>query len=368
MKIDYLIVGSGFAGCVLAERIASQLNKRVLMVEKRNHIGGNAYDYYNDDGILVHKYGPHYFRTNEKEVWDYLSRFTQWHYVQYTILASVEGQLLPLPINLDTYNELFGTRLSSMELETIFKNNNKGIKEIKNSRDAIVSRAGLELYEKFFKNYTKKQWDLWPEELDPSVCSRIPIRSNCDDRYFTDRYQAMPKYGYHKLFANMINHPNVHLMLQTDYKDIKDVIQCDKVIYSGPIDEFFDYKYGKLPYRSLRFEHETRDTEYYQPVSQVNYPNDYDFTRIVEIKHATGQKHQKTTIVREYPASEGDPYYPVPNFANEAIYQKYKSEADKLEDIIFLGRLAEYKYFNMDQIVKNALALFDKISAEKRQR
>lgn len=356
---DFLIVGAGFAGCVLAERISSRLDKRVLIVEKRDHIGGNCHDFYNEDGVLVHKYGPHYFRTNNKKVFDYLSQFTRWHYVQYKILAYVDGQLLPFPINLDTVNRLYGLGLSSFELEEFFGKVRAADREIRSSEDVVVSQIGKDLYEKFFKNYTKKQWGLDPSELDASVCGRIPIRINRDGRYFDDNYQAMPKHGYTKMFSRMISNPNIHLMLKTDYKGIVDLVPFDKMIYTGPIDEFFDHKWGQLPYRSLRFEFETFDQEWYQPVSQINYPNDYDFTRIIEIKHVTGQRHPKTTIAREYPSETGDPYYPIPRGDNRLLYEKYKKLADELGSVYFLGRLAHYRYYNMDEVVAFALELFE---------
>ncbi len=356
---DFLIVGAGFAGCVLAERIAAGLGKKVLIVEKRAHIGGNSHDFYNEAGLLVHKYGPHYFRTRQKRVFDYLSQFTPWHYVQYRILASVEGQLLPLPINLDTVNALYGMHLSSSELESFFEGVRKPLTHIQTSEEVIVSQVGVDLYEKFFRGYTRKQWGLDPSELDASVCARIPVRTNRDGRYFGDPYQAMPKYGYTEMFRRMISHPNIHVLLKTDYREVVEFIPFNKMIYTGPIDEFFDQKFGPLPYRSLRFEFETLDQEWYQPVSQVNYPNDYDFTRIVEIKHATGQSHPKTTIVREYPSERGDPYYPIPREDNRGLYDRYRAEAERLESIYFLGRLAHYKYYNMDEVVHLALDLFE---------
>ncbi|MBW1709235.1 MAG: UDP-galactopyranose mutase [Deltaproteobacteria bacterium] len=357
---DFMIIGAGFAGCVLAERIANQLDKKVLIVEKRDHAGGNSYDYYNEDGLLVHKYGPHYFRTNNRQVFNYLSEFTKWYYHQYKILAYVDGQFLPLPINLDTINNLYGLSLSSFELEEFFEKVRTPVDDIKTSEDVVIDKVGRDLYEKFFRGYTRKQWGLDPSELDASVCARIPVRTNRDDRYFNDKYQAMPRYGYTKMFEKMTSHPNIHLLLKTDYKEIIDHISFKKMIYTGPIDEFFDHKFGPLPYRSLRFDFETLDQEYFQPVSQVNYPNDCDFTRIVEIKHATGQKHHKTTIVREYPAEKGDPYYPIPREQNRLLYEKYKQEADKLSDVYFIGRLAYYKYLNMDEVVALALELFEK--------
>ena len=356
---DYLIVGSGFSGCVLAERLANAANKRVLVIDKRNHIGGNSYDYYNNDGILVHKYGPHYFRTNMKHVFDYLSKFTEWNYNYYRIKVSVDGMLLPLPINLDTVNSLYNFNFTTPQLEEYFKKVQIDMPDIKNSEEVIISKVGSELYEKFYKFYTLKQWGLEPSHLDSSVCARIPVRTNRDDRYFTDKYQAMPKSGYFKMFQNMLRSPNINIMLQTEYNQLIGNIKTDKIIYTGLIDEFFDYKYGRLPYRSLRFEHETFNKEYYQSVSQVNYPYDYDFTRIVEIKHATGQIHPCTTIVREYSTPDGEPYYPIPNSSNHEMYLKYYEEAAKIKNVFFIGRLAEYKYLNMDQVVNNALNLFE---------
>ncbi len=349
--IDYLIVGAGLTGCVLAERLASRRGKTVLIVDKRDHVGGNCYDYYDPAGILVHKYGPHYFRTDNKTVLDYLSLFTDWYYHQYKIQANVDGQLVPLPINLDTINALYGLNLSSFELNEFFEKVRTPIPEIKTSEDVVVNQVGQELYEKFFKNYTIKQWDMDPSELSPSVCARIPVRSNRDPRYFNARYQVMPKSGYTRMFMKLIAHPNIHLLLKTDFKTIKKHIPWKNLIYTGPIDEFFDNKFGPLPYRSLRFEFETMDQEWFQSVSQVNFPNDYDFTRIVEIKHATGQVHPKTTIVREYPAAEGDPFYPIPREQNQQVYEKYRAEAKKLENVFFIGRLAQYKYLNMDEVV-----------------
>jgi UDP-galactopyranose mutase len=275
---DFLIVGAGFSGCVIAERLASQLDRKVLIVEKRDHIGGNCYDFYNKDGLLVHKYGPHYFRTNNKKVFEYLSQFTEWHYHQYKILAFVDGQYLPFPINLETINSLYGLNLSSFELEQFFKKVHVSVAEVKTSEDVIINQVGRDLYEKFFQNYTRKHWGLDPSELDASVCARIPVRNNRDGRYFNDKYQVMPKHGYTAMFNKLIAHPNVHLLLKTDYKEILNIIPFSKMIYTGPIDEFFEYKFKRLAYRSLRFEFETLDKEWYQPVSQVNYPNDYYFT------------------------------------------------------------------------------------------
>jgi UDP-galactopyranose mutase len=363
---DYLIVGAGFAGSVLAERLARASNKRVLICDKRPHIGGNAYDHYNDEGILVHKYGPHIFHTNSREVFEYLSRFTQWRSYQHRVLASVDGQLVPIPINLDTINKLYGLSLTSFEVEEFFKSLAEPKAQIRTSEDVVVSRVGRELYEKFFKGYTRKQWGLDPSELDASVTSRVPTRTNRDDRYFTDSYQAMPLHGYTRMFERMLDHENIKIMLNTDYREIEREIPCREMIYTGPVDAYFDYCYGRLPYRSLEFVHETHDVERFQAAPVINYPNEHPYTRITEFKYLTGQEHKSTSIVYEYPQAEGDPYYPVPRKENGELYAKYKSVADQTAGVHFVGRLATYKYYNMDQIVAQALTLYARISGIKR--
>jgi UDP-galactopyranose mutase len=359
---DYLIVGAGFAGSVLAERLASKRNARVLIVEKRPHIAGNAYDFYNDDGILVHKYGPHIFHTNAKKVFDYLSRFTAWRPYEHRVQASVDGHLVPMPINLDTLNQLYGMNLNSTQVENFLASVAEPREKILTSEDVVVSRVGRELYNKFFRNYTRKQWALDPSELDASVTARVPIRNNRDDRYFTDQYQAMPLHGYTRMFEKMLDHPNISVMLSTNYADIEDEIAFRELIFTGPVDEYFDYCYGKLPYRSLRFEHQTHDCRTYQPAAVVNYPNEHAYTRVTEFKYLTGQEHNKTSIVYEYPTSEGDPYYPIPQPQNAELYTRYKALADSLPSVHFCGRLATYKYYNMDQVVAQALALFSKLA------
>lgn len=365
MKYDYLIVGAGFAGAVLAERIASQLNKKVLIIDKRDHIGGNCYDYYNEIGVLVHKYGPHCFHTNSKKVFDYLSKFTKWRNFELRVRALVKGDLYPIPINRNTLNNFFDVNLEDeKDVKEFLDKKRKKIEKPKNSEEQVISLAGKEIYENFFKNYTIKQWGLNPKELDASVCARIPIRTNTDDRYFTDEYQVMPLEGYTKMFEKMLNHKNITVKLNTSFKKIKDKIKYDKLIYTGCIDDFFDYKFGKLGYRSLKFKHENYDKEYHQEFCNINYPNDNEFTRIVEIKHATGQKHSKTTIVKEYPKAKGDPYYPIPKKENHRLYEKYKKEAEKLKKVIFVGRLAQYKYYNMDQVVEEGLNVFERIENE----
>ncbi|TGE27103.1 UDP-galactopyranose mutase [Hymenobacter metallicola] len=364
---DYLIVGAGFAGSVLAERLATRSNKKVLILDKRNHIAGNAYDHYNEEGILVHKYGPHIFHTNSKDVFEYLSNFTDWRPYEHRVLASVDGQMVPMPINLDTINKLYGLSLNSFEVEQFLESLAEQIPVIKTSEDVVVSKVGRELYEKFFRNYTRKQWGMDPSELDKSVTSRVPTRTNRDDRYFTDTYQAMPLHGYTRMFERMLDHPNISIMLNTDYHDVVDFIPFKEIIFTGPVDEYFDFKFGKLPYRSLEFKHETLNTEKFLAAPVVNYPNEHLYTRITEFKALTGQQHPKTSVVYEYPKAEGDPYYPIPRLENAELYNKYKKLADETPNVHFVGRLATYKYYNMDQVVAQALTLYKKLTdkAEK---
>ncbi len=364
MAFDYLIVGAGYAGSVLAERLARVANKKVLVVDRRNHIAGNAYDHYNEAGILVHKYGPHIFHTNSRDIFDYLSQFTPWRGYEHRVLASVDGQLVPMPINLDTINQLYGLNLTSFQVEEFFASVAEKRDVIRTSEDVVVSKVGRELYEKFFRGYTRKQWALDPSELDAQVTARVPTRTNRDNRYFTDSYQSMPLYGFTRMFENMLDHPNIKLMLNTDYRDVRDFIPFKEMIYTGPIDEFFDYQFGKLPYRCLEFKHETHDKPLFQPAAVVNYPNDYAYTRITEFKYLTGQEHTKTSVVYEFPQAEGDPYYPIPRAENSALYKRYQELADVTPGVHFVGRLASYRYYNMDQVVGAALTLFKKINVE----
>lgn len=361
---DYLVVGAGFAGAVLAERLANH-GKKVLIVDKRPHIGGNTYDYYDNNGILVHKYGPHIFHTNCREIFEYLGNFTEWRPYEHRVLASVDGMLVPIPINRDTINSLYGLNLTSEEVDTYLRSKAEKKDRVITSEDSVVTKVGRDLYEKFFKNYTKKQWGLDPSELDASVAARIPTRNNRDDRYFTDTFQAMPLHGYTRLFENMLDHLNIHIMLNTDYKEIEQHIPHREMIYTGPIDYYFDYCYGKLPYRSIEFKFETKDTDTFQPTGTVNYPNEHAYTRITEFKYLTGQKHSKTSIVYEYPKAEGDPYYPVPRPENAELYKRYQLLAMQTPNVHFVGRLATYKYYNMDQVVGQSLATFKKIIGTK---
>jgi UDP-galactopyranose mutase len=363
---DYLIVGAGFSGSVMAERLAS-LGHRVLIVDKRPHIGGNAYDHHDDHGILVHKYGPHIFHTNSDDIFEYLSRFTSWRPFEHKVLACVDGKLLPMPINLDTVNGLYDWQLTSEQLAEFFATVGEPRESIKTSEDVIISKVGRDLYEKFFKGYTNKQWGLDPSQLDATVIARIPVRTDRDDRYFSDKHQAMPLHGYTAMFEAMLDHPNITLALGHDYRAIARRLRYRTMIYTGPVDEYFDCCFGKLPYRSLQFRHETHDVARFQRAPVVNYPNDHDYTRITEFKWLTGQDHAKTSIVYEYPRAEGDPYYPIPRPENTALYQRYKALAEATPDVLFAGRLGTYKYYNMDQVVGQALALVGRIAGVKRQ-
>ena len=364
---DYLVVGAGFAGATIAERLAAHAGKKVLICDKRPHIGGNAYDHYDEAGILVHKYGPHIFHTNSRDVYEYLSQFTEWRPYQHRVLACVDGQLLPIPINLDTVNRLYGTNYTSFQLEEVFKSMAEPVEHVRTSEDVIVSKVGRELYEKFFRNYTRKQWGLDPSELDASVTSRVPVRTNRDDRYFTDTYQVMPLRGYTRMFERMLTHPNIMILLNADYREVARAIPHSEVIFTGPVDEFFDYRFGKLPYRSLDFKFETVNRPVAQQGPVINYPNENAYTRVTEFKYLTGQEHAKTTLVYEFAKGEGDPYYPVPQPQNAVLYRKYQELADATSGVHFLGRLGTYKYYNMDQVVAQALTFYAKLVGVSRR-
>ena len=360
---DYLIVGAGFAGSILAERLAAGSRKKVLVIDKRPHIAGNAFDHKDAAGVLMHRYGPHIFHTNSQEVVSYLSRFTRWRPYEHRVLACLQGVHVPMPINRLTVNTLYGLNLQTdEEVEAFFASRAEAVDVIRTSEDVVVSKIGRELYERFFRGYTRKQWGLDPSELDKSVTSRVPVRTNTDDRYFTDSFQCMPADGYTRMFENILDHENIELMLGVEFEDVRDDVVYDKLIYTGPVDEYFDHRYGRLPYRSLEFRHETLDQAWFQPTGTVNYPSeDVPYTRISEYKHMTGQAHAKTTVTYEYPRAEGDPYYPVPRPENQALYKKYEALALQEPDVHFVGRLATYRYYNMDQVAGQALATYRKI-------
>lgn len=361
---DFLVVGAGFAGAVVAERMARCYGKKVLVIDRRDHVGGNAYDHCNKEGILVHRYGPHIFHTNADQVFQYLSQFTSWRPYEHRVLASVDGKLVPVPINRDTVNRLYNLSLTSdNEVEAFFASRAEARPSVRTSEDVVVSKVGRDLYEKLFRNYTRKQWGKDPSELDALVTARIPVRTNSDDRYFTDRHQAMPKHGYTRLFENMLDHDNIRVALGCDFRYLAANVHYRSLVYTGPVDEFFDFRFGELPYRSLRFQHETLETEYLQPVAVINYPNEHAYTRITEFKHLTGQIHKRTSIVYEFPSSEGDPYYPVPTPENAALYKRYADLAAATKNVHFVGRLATYKYYNMDQVVAQALTLCKHLAA-----
>jgi UDP-galactopyranose mutase len=346
--------------------MAKVFDRKVLIIDRREHVGGNAYDHLNSDGLLVHRYGPHIFHTNSDQVFQYLSAFTEWRPYEHRVLASVDGKLVPVPINLDTVNMLYGKQLSSPELEVFLASVAEPKEIIRTSEDVVVSKVGRYLYEKLFRGYTRKQWGIDASDLDAQVTARIPVRKDKDDRYFSDTFQAMPKLGYTHMFENMLDHSNITVELGVDYREAMKHVRFREFVYSGPIDEYFDYRFGKLPYRSLCFQHETKNVVRFQPVGVVNYPNDHSYTRITEFKHLTGQMHRKTSIVREFPCSEGDPYYPVPRPENAAIYNKYAELTKLSSNVHFVGRLATYRYYNMDQVVAQALTLCSQLTGVSR--
>jgi len=375
--IDYIVVGSGLAGVVMAERIATQLNKKVLIIEKRNHIGGNCYDFKDENNILIHKYGPHLFHTNNKDVIDYLSKFTSWDIYNHEVLCFIDGKKVSIPFNFNTLYEVFPNQkakaLEAKLLETYDYNSKVPILELKKSTDKDLQFLADFIYEKIFVNYTAKQWGMKPEDMDGAVTARVPIFIGRDNRYFNDSYQMLPKDGYTKMIENMLNHKNIKIMLNTDFQEIctlkdKDFYLFDKkfdgkVIYTGQIDELFDYKFGDLPYKSVEMKFETVEKEFYQEKATVNYPNDYDFTRITEFKHIHPTSSTKTTILKEYPQEYkkdiNTPYYPIFTNENQEKYNKYFEYSKEFKNLVLVGRLAEYKYYDMDDIVERTLEVFE---------
>lgn len=361
MHYRFVVVGAGLAGCAMANLLAEKYQEPILVVEKRSHIAGNAYDTYNEHGILIHQYGPHIFHTVHQDVYDYLSRFTDWIPYEHRVLSKVGDKLVPMPISIETINALYDVNYDEAAFKQYIDSVKIPMDTIETSEDVVLSQAGKDIYEKLFKGYTTKQWGVSPAELDSSVISRIPFRHNHDTRYFADPYQGMPKDGYTEMMKKMLDHPMITVKLNTDYQKIKDTLSYDKLIYTGPVDEYFNYQYGKLLYRSLQFQFETYEQESYQRVAVVNYPNEEDFTRITEFKKLTGQISDVTTIVKEYPCFGEEPYYPYPTLKHKADFLPYEEAMRKEENVIFIGRLAEYKYYNMDAVVKRALELVESL-------
>jgi UDP-galactopyranose mutase len=368
MKTDVLVVGAGFAGSIIAERCASA-GMSVLVIDKREHVGGNAFDEIDSHGVHVHRYGPHIFHTNAKSVSDYLSRFTDWVPYEHRVLASVDGEFYPIPINQTTVNKLYGLTLDEDGVAQHFARVREGRDPIRTSEDLVLSTVGRDLCDKFFRGYTRKQWGLDLSDLSASVAARIPVRTNTDDRYFSDSFQKMPAEGFTTMFNRILDHRNIRLELGTEFSEIRDRVDWNLLVYTGAIDEYFEFCFGRLPYRSLRFEHNHLPaTDRFQPVGTVNYPNDHSYTRITEFKHLTGQRHSGTSIVREFAADHGDPYYPIPRPENQELYEQYCSLAATERNLLFVGRLAEYRYYNMDQVVARGLMMFEKhISQAHRQ-
>jgi UDP-galactopyranose mutase len=373
-RYDILVVGAGYAGSVMAERLATRRGRRVLVVDRRDHIAGNAFDYYDEHGVLVHRYGPHSFHTNSDKVVEYLSEFTEWRPYEHRVLARVDGKFVPMPINRTTINELYGLGLATdEEVEQFLAERAEPVGQIRNSEDVVVAKVGRDLYEKFFRGYTRKQWQRDPSELNASVCARIPIRTNTDDRYFTDPFQKMPVDGYTAMFRRILDHPLIDVRVSTDYDEVKDEIEYGHLVYSGPIDKFFGYRFGALPYRSLEFELKNVPTPgegYVQPATTINEPSEeVPYTRTTEFRWMTGQEHlDSSTMAVEYPRSEGDPYYPIPRDDTRALYRRYEAMGDELPDVTFVGRLARYQYLNMDQVVGQALSAANKLLAELPER
>jgi UDP-galactopyranose mutase len=362
-NIDLVVIGAGLSGCVIAERAAKILNWKVLILERRNHIAGNCFDKYMENGLLIHQYGPHYFRTNNSQLVDYLSQFTSWIEGNYIVKSSFNNHLFPFPINLDTLEQFYGQTLIAETAKELLDEKREKINKPVNSEEFVLSKVGREMYEAFYLNYTLKQWGKHPKELDTTVCGRIPIRFNRDNRYVEHQYQIIPKNGYTAMIQKMIENPNIQIMLNMDYKELN-LKDCKAIVYTGAIDEYFDYSLGRLPWRSLNFKYKEFDQEYVQPCVQINYPNEHDYTRSVEIKHVTKQVHPKTIVAYEYPTATGEPYYPIPAPENRALYEQYKklAERETIENYVyFVGRLAGYAYLNMDEVIERALSIFDEI-------
>jgi UDP-galactopyranose mutase len=362
--VDVLIVGAGFAGAVTAERLASA-GREVLVIDRREHLAGNAYDHPDSHGVLVHCYGPHLFHTNSDAVFEYLSRFTEWRPYEHRVKVSLDGRLYPLPINQDTINSLYKLNLDEAGVEGFLAGVREQREPVLTSEDVVLNAVGRELCDKIFRGYTRKQWGLELADLSSSVVARIPTRTNCDDRYFTDKHQAMPVDGFTPIFERMLTHPRIRVETGVDFATVRERLRPRLTIYTGRIDEYFNFRLGRLPYRSIRFEHQhLAGIELFQPAATINFPNDHEYTRITEFKHITGQGHTGTSIVKEYPTDEGEPCYPVPRPANQEHYQRYRELAASEPNVVFVGRLAQYRYYNMDQATAAALKTAAEITGD----
>jgi UDP-galactopyranose mutase len=363
--VDLLVAGAGPAGCVIAERAASVLGWKVLLVDRRGHLAGNCHDCRHASGVLVHRYGPHYFRTNDDGLLRYLSRFADWVPARYEVRSLVRGQLLPFPINLETLERFFGRPLDAVSAQGLLDQLRQPIAQPRNSEELVLSRVGRELFEAFYRDYTLKQWGRPAAELEPEVCGRVPVRLDRDRRYVSHRHQVMPRGGFTALFRRMVRHRKIRVLLDCDFRAVRALVwPRQAIVYTGPIDEYFDHRLGRLPYRSLRFEFVPFDRPFVQPCVQINYPGDSPFTRSVEIKHVTGQHHPGTVVSFETPRAEGEPYYPVPAPQSAELYRGYQrlAEAETARHrVYFCGRLAQYRYFNTDEVIQEALRCFQRI-------
>jgi UDP-galactopyranose mutase len=369
-RFDSLVVGAGYAGAVMAERLASQCGQSVLVIDQRDHIAGNAHDYYDEHGVLVHAFGPHIFHTNSGRVVEYLSRFTDWRPYEHRVVAQIGDRRFPLPINRDTVNAFFGLDLrSEEEVAALYASKAEPVAEPRTSEQVVVSKIGRELYEAFFRGYTRKQWRRDPSELHASVCGRVAIRTDGDDRYFGDWHQQMPRDGYTAMVERILDHPGIETRTGVTFESLRGSVAYDHLVYTGPIDEYFDCTYGPLPYRSLEFVLRNESTpggRLLQPAGSINFPSeDVPYTRVTEYRHLTGQSHDSSTVAVEYPCTEGDPYYPIPSDDTRALYRRYEALAAELPDVTFIGRLARYQYLNMDQVVAQALSAFGRLVERK---
>jgi UDP-galactopyranose mutase len=360
-RVDVLVVGAGFAGATSA-RVLADAGYRVHVVDRRDHIAGNAYDTTDADGVVVHPYGPHIFHTNSRRIVDFLSRFTRWRSYTHRVLAKVGDRLLPMPINRTTINCLYGLELDEPGVAAFLARAREPRETLATSEDVVLSTVGRDLCDKFYRGYTRKHWGLDLADIAAGVAARIPVRTGDDDRYFNDTHQGMPAEGYTAMFRRMLQHVLVTYETGVDFAELRDTVQYRHLVYTAPIDAYFDFRYGRLPYRSVKFEHKhLPGVRRFQDVATINYPNDHAYTRVTEFKHLTGQTHPGTSIVREYPQADGEPFYPIPRRENQMLVKRYQAAAAECPNVTFVGRLAQYRYYDMDQVVGAALAAANRV-------